>query len=230
MSRSDDLAGVFGALRPGEPPFNFRQGTVVTWDFVTGQNTISVGGTVLVNVPFLSMSGALLYRPGDIVNLLKQGAAWMVMGRVADPDAGGVPAIGRNTQAVVGIEAVFGPFALTTSFVTQVTLPISCPVWAEAITVSATLKILARNSTAAADFLESRIEMPDGTGTNWTSSSIPAAVFGSVDCPKNYTQVVTPGSTVNVIGRVRSVNAGWVSSPSNAALLTAAVTFNSSAS
>ena len=228
MSRADDLAGVFAAMRPTDPPFAFRQGTVIAWNFVTGENSISVGGTVLTNVPFASSTGSLIFLAGDVVILLKQGAAWMVMGRVNSPDPGGVPAIGRNTQAVIGLEAVAGPFALTTSLVAQVTLPIVCPAWAEAITVDATLKVFARNSTAAADFMECQIGMPDGAAGQWTSASVPAAVYGSVDRPKVHTQIVTPGSTVYVTGRVRSVNAAWASSASNAAMLTAAVTFNSS--
>jgi hypothetical protein len=79
-----DLSTVF---RPPDdaPPLGFRQGVVLTWNQTTAENTISVGGTVLVDVPCVNSFEAQALLPGDIVGILKFGSAWFVLGRITGP-------------------------------------------------------------------------------------------------------------------------------------------------
>ena len=41
---------------------SFRQGTIVSWSQTTGENTVNVGGTIMANLPVLTMSVRAISR------------------------------------------------------------------------------------------------------------------------------------------------------------------------
>jgi hypothetical protein len=81
--RSDDLVPLL-APAPG-PALGFRQGVIVTWDQASAENTVSVGGSLLTNVPILNTSEAAILQAGDVVGILTSGATWGILGRFTIP-------------------------------------------------------------------------------------------------------------------------------------------------
>ena len=103
MARSDDLVPLLAA-KPAAG-VGFRQGVVLTWDQTTAENTVSVGGAVLTNVPVLNTSEAVSLTAGAVVGLLTSGPSWFILGRITipgTPEAASALAIGRTTSAQVG--------------------------------------------------------------------------------------------------------------------------------
>lgn len=67
------------------------QGVILTWDSVTGENTISFRGEEYINMPFLTIGNAIPdYTGGNIVVIegwAPEGrlASWYIVGRVIVP-------------------------------------------------------------------------------------------------------------------------------------------------
>jgi hypothetical protein len=81
-----DLTSLFP--QPTSADLGFRQGKIVTFDAVTGENSVNVGGTIIENVSLLNITGATLLQPGDIVGLLRSRTQYFIMGRIAVPGHG----------------------------------------------------------------------------------------------------------------------------------------------
>lgn len=103
MSSADDLTSLYTTgVDPGPAqPMAYRQGTVVTWNPLTAQNTVLVGGTVMADLPILNTSEARLLGPGAKVGLMVAGRTTMILGRITIP---GTP------EAATALEAVAGAF------------------------------------------------------------------------------------------------------------------------
>ncbi len=220
----DDLTGLL--LPPDGPEFGFRQGTILTFDIVSGANTIDVAGATLTNVPFLNPGGYTILLPGDVVVLLRMRSSWAILGRITAP--GGTRAIGRYTE-LSSSYSVDGAsnYSLTTTPATKATLSIPVPVWCEVATVTASLMLMARNSTATTDFLVGKILMPDGASTTWLSGSVPTVSYGSVTVTKHHQLAVTPGGTLTILGQAAASVASWGANANNVVTLQATVAFNS---
>src|SRR5678815_4260590 len=63
----------------------YRQGTVLSWNSVTLENVVEVGGTPLTNVPVLGVAEADAFSPGDVVGLILAGSTWAIIGRLVIP-------------------------------------------------------------------------------------------------------------------------------------------------
>lgn len=97
---SDDLVPLLAP--PPQAGVGFRQGTILTFNPVTGANTIDVAGVTLTDLPILNTSDAANLNPGDIVGILTTGPSWFIAGRIiapGAPGAGGALAIGRTTAS-----------------------------------------------------------------------------------------------------------------------------------
>lgn len=86
--RSDDLAPLLAA----QPPegVGFRQGIVRSWNPLTAENTVEVGGTVLTNLPTIASSAeVLIMQPGDVVGIqvVNYGGSSVmyIIGRITKP-------------------------------------------------------------------------------------------------------------------------------------------------
>lgn len=222
--QDDDLTAFLAT--PAAAALGFRQGVIVAWNTTTGSNTISCAGATLTDVPFMVTGSFTTYAVGDSVVLFRQGPSWAIMSKILNP--GGVAAIGRNTQASLGLESTTGTnFSLTTSYATKTQLDIAVPAWCNALTVSATLMLTAKNTTASTDFLIGRILFPDSSAVAWISGSTPTVSWASLTLTKCWTGVVTPSSTFSVQGQAGGSLAAWGATAANSALIEAVATFNS---
>lgn len=93
MTRSDDLASVLAAAPPGA--VRFGQGTILTWNPSTFENTVRWRDKELTNVPIQAGTDALAFQVGDTVGLLgwdasgKNGVSqYWITGRIIVPGAG----------------------------------------------------------------------------------------------------------------------------------------------
>lgn len=92
MTGSDDLSELF-APPPASPSLEmrYRQGRVLTFDQVTLENTVDVGGTTMTNLPLLGVGESTLLAPGAIVGItsvqsLRGTATWAILGRMVEPN------------------------------------------------------------------------------------------------------------------------------------------------
>lgn len=88
---TDALVSLFNApLAPPSQDMRFRQGVVESWNPLTAENTVQVGGTVLTDLPVLNTSEALTLRPGDVVAVAVIGdtgaRTYAIMGRLTIPN------------------------------------------------------------------------------------------------------------------------------------------------
>lgn len=110
MSRPDDLAPLL--FRDPGPGLGFRQGTVVSYNSLTGENTIQVGGGLVADLPILNTSEALLLEAGSVVGILTAGSSWFILGRITVP---GTPDALTALQAVRTVDAAVLTSESTTS-------------------------------------------------------------------------------------------------------------------
>ncbi len=233
MSRADDLSSVLAEMRPGVPPLAVRQGTIVSFSLFTGLSQVNIGGAVFDNVPLLSPAGMVFFKTGDPVLLLRFGSSWTILGRTVSV-GGSISAIGRFFEVSGTYSGATGSgYALTTSYVTQATLAISVPIWAEVATITATLASQARNTSGAADLTQARILFPDGNTVAMTGTSTPTGAaaalsnFSSQTVNGHYQMAVTPGGTLTLEGQVKAFGASWAANAGNAAFVQATVAWNS---
>lgn len=93
--RSEDLSDLFTAPNPALPvgpvaPTKTRQGTILRFDPVTGENTVQVGTELMSNIP-VDVVGAVPLADGHVVQIDTTTPSWFIKGRVSDPGAGVVP-------------------------------------------------------------------------------------------------------------------------------------------
>lgn len=89
---ADDLDPLF-LPAPAAPAqdMRYRQGTILSFNPITLENTVRVGGTVVSNLPLLGVGEATLLAPGAIVGitsvLSERGTAtWAIIGRMVIPN------------------------------------------------------------------------------------------------------------------------------------------------
>lgn len=81
--RSNDLVPL---LAPSPSPgVGFRQGTIVSWNANTAENTVLVGDTLMTNLPILNTSEAAILAAGNVVGILTSGSTWGILGRFTIP-------------------------------------------------------------------------------------------------------------------------------------------------
>lgn len=210
---TDNLAPLFASSGPG---VRFRQGTVLTWNSNTGQNTIDLAGATLTDVPVLNTSEATALKAGHVVGLLGQGSAWFIIGRVTPPnsaDFAGASVAFDNT----GITG--GNFGLTTSQVAYASATLTVPSWADEALVIATSNCQLTNTRAVIDFATIQ------TFINGVGGGGPQSGFGPLGDPSgNYVGtmacsfhalIVSPPSTITVETKLNSQGAAWGVQASN---------------
>lgn len=92
MSSDEDLGELF-APPPASPSLDmrYRQGRIITFDPVTLENTVDVGGSTMTNLPLLGVGESTLLAPGSIVGItsvqsLRGTATWAILGRMVTPN------------------------------------------------------------------------------------------------------------------------------------------------
>ncbi len=96
---SGDLTSLF---QPGDdgPQLKIFQGVIIAWDTDTAENTVSVAGGELLNVPSLIAETTAL-AAGDVVSLLSMGDRWLLLGKVTTPgDPDQIPSWNADLEAL----------------------------------------------------------------------------------------------------------------------------------
>ena len=223
---TDDLTPLFDS---GQPGVRFRQGTVLTWDSETGENTIDLAGATLTDVPVLNTSEATALKAGHIVGLLGQGSAWFIIGRVTPPnsaDFAGASVAFETVQAQASNFAVpVGP-----SFTEIVSTSLNVPTWADEALVTVAVSMTLNNTRAVSDFAYMYAAISGLT------SGASFAGFSAVGTVTSYNQlthvhtatVSTSGpSTIAVSGYAQAQGATWSADASNRAFLAASAVYRS---
>lgn len=120
--RDDDLAPKL--TPPPKPDLGMRQGIVVEWNPVDGENVINVGGTDLVNLSMINLSDAPNIRVGDVVAIHRKGFTYYIGGRIVEagsPDFGSAAvAFDHGTNSLTNFSV---PLAETQRCTTNVAVP-----------------------------------------------------------------------------------------------------------
>lgn len=83
MASNSDITSLFTR---NSPDVGYHQGVIQTWNVQTGENTVSVVGSILSNLPMLNITEALVLRPGHVVGLLRFKTNYFILGRIVIPD------------------------------------------------------------------------------------------------------------------------------------------------
>lgn len=89
MANADEIASLIiaGMAAPAGPEDGGdHTGVVITWDAISGVNTVSLNGTVLSNLKSLQLGIGVAYDPGDVVLIRRKQSQYYVVGKVAAPN------------------------------------------------------------------------------------------------------------------------------------------------
>lgn len=205
---TDNLAPLFDQ---GQPGVRFRQGTILTWDPSTGENTVDLAGGTLTNVPILNTGEAIALKAGHIVALLGQGAAWFIIGRVTPPNdpnfAGASVAFASGSDWSQG-------FGITQTMTTKATVTLAVPSWADeaAVIATSTASVLNTRNPASGDYCFAWVLIDGETsivsGHGYDGGAVSYQAFQNLTA--NYSTVVSnPGSTISVQAQLQSNGGAW---------------------
>jgi hypothetical protein len=99
-----------------EEPLYFRQGEILTYNIVTGANTVKVLGTTMTNLPILTTGEVTSLAAGDVVGILKAGTQYWIIGRIDSSDESLNIGAGSAGRGLLGFE--FATSALPSAGVT----------------------------------------------------------------------------------------------------------------
>ncbi|MBN6037483.1 hypothetical protein [Amycolatopsis sp. 195334CR] len=103
--KADILADLVAAQQQApqhSSELGFHQGIVLTWDNLSGANTVNVQGSTFTNLKVLTSGSGVLFTPGDTVALLRFQTTYFILGRVAAPGAGATLATRTGFAANTG--------------------------------------------------------------------------------------------------------------------------------
>lgn len=78
------MSGSIAKAGPGIPVV-WRQGIILSFDQVTLENTVLVGGAEFTNIPVRAVSEAAILRAGSVVGIMCVGSSWAIDGRMVIP-------------------------------------------------------------------------------------------------------------------------------------------------
>lgn len=82
-ARNTDIALLFG--RYGSGDLGFHSGRIITWDPVTGANSVEVNGVILSDLTILNPAGAVILGVGVNVSILRYRSTYFILGRTLVP-------------------------------------------------------------------------------------------------------------------------------------------------
>lgn len=222
---TDDLSPLFDKGLPG---VRFRQGTVLTWNSETGENTIDLAGGTLTDVPILNTGEAIALHAGHVVGLLGQGSSWFIVGRVTVP---GDPQFASASVAFADLRDSSSNFSLSTTFTTKVSGSIAVPAWADEALVSCTLNVALFNGGAGvANFAQLQTSIDGITHSlaagGFTSGATSQTNYDTLN--QTHAETLTSlGSSISILGQARCTTGTWAGNANNQAFLTATAIFRS---
>lgn len=121
MTRSSDIAPY---LVHKEDESAFHQGVVLTWDSLTGQNTVDVAGGILTDVAVLSTGDSIMLAAGDNVFLIRFKSTFFILGRISPAGSGALgirsaasPATGFTNSTTYGDLSIGAGPSLSSVFI-----------------------------------------------------------------------------------------------------------------
>lgn len=103
--REDDLTDLFTTQPGPAQPIHYRQGTILTFNPTTLENTVQVGKTTFQNLPVLGVAEAATYQPGTKIGIATVDNVWCIIGRFVipgTPDAtNAITLIGQRRRTAV---------------------------------------------------------------------------------------------------------------------------------
>lgn len=96
--KSDDIAPLISAALNKREKIGMRQGTLLSWDPSTGNNTVQVAGQVFEDLPVLA-SGSVAMAPGDIVALQRYGNSYFILGAIRNAGTGSLQTRSATVEA-----------------------------------------------------------------------------------------------------------------------------------
>lgn len=219
---TDNLASLFDT---GQPGVRFRQGTILTWNPNTGENTVDLAGGTLTNVPILNTGEAVALKAGHVVGLLGQGSAWFIVGRVTPPND---PNFAAASVAFDSAGAqVFG-FALSTALTLKASSnELVVPSWADEAVVYVGGHMHAVNTTAALDTYSFEVGCFGGSGGGTTTSCAAGQVEVNAANSRNHFTGLSGGEVLQITGSAQSGAANWPLHASNSLFLHAIALYKS---
>lgn len=104
----DDLFTTALTTPPGQAqPMTYRQGVILTWNRVTLQNTVRVGGATFTDLPVLGLGESATYDPGDVVGVMCVGSTWAIIGQLALPNTPAAASALSALAAFINTASVF---------------------------------------------------------------------------------------------------------------------------
>lgn len=121
---ADDLSPLLLAPPAGpSQAMRYRQGVVKTWNPVTLENTVAVGGAELTNLPVLGVAEAASFAPGVVVGIARLDETWAIIGRFVRPGtADATDAITRIGQRRLSAEVLTNETTNSATFVDLATV------------------------------------------------------------------------------------------------------------
>lgn len=92
-------ANAAAATPPGGADIAHYTGEVLSWDDLTGLNSVRVNGGVVSNLRLIQGGIGLQYQPGDTVLVEKRMSQWYILGQVKAPGVGAANQIQSQTVA-----------------------------------------------------------------------------------------------------------------------------------
>lgn len=89
--KAGDIAALMSAgfAKPTGPEDSaFHTGQIVSWDELSGVNSVLVNGVILSNLKIIQSGIGLTYSVNDVVVIMRKQTQYFIMGKVADPGAG----------------------------------------------------------------------------------------------------------------------------------------------
>ncbi|MDX3006744.1 hypothetical protein PWY87_34070 [Kribbella solani] len=219
---TDNLATLFDT---GQPGVRFRQGTILSWNAQTGENTVDLAGGTLTNVPIINTGEAIALRAGHVVGMLGQGSTWFIIGRVTPPND---PNFAAASVAFGSAGAqVFG-FALSTAMVLKASSnELVVPDWADEAVVFVGGQTQAVNTTAAKDSYAFRVGCSAGNGGG-TFQTVTAGDIGHIGAvSRNRFTGLSGGEVLQITGEAQSLGAAWPLHASNSMFIHAIAIYKS---
>ena len=126
----DDLGDLWTDERLGPAlPVMHRQGVIVTYNQVTGANTVRVGRATLTDLPLLGVAEAATYVPGSVVAIQSTRRQMYIVGRIVSPGtAGYTDAVNRLSNSITSVEITTSEDTTNTAYVDLATVGPTVPV------------------------------------------------------------------------------------------------------
>lgn len=219
---ADDLTPLL--FPPVKSDFGFHQGKVIAWNPATAENTLSMAGATLTDVPILNGTEVPLLEVGHTVSMLRWKSSYFILGRIIVPNA---PDIGALPGGLAGTGTTATNFALPTTGTVIASGTLAVPSWANQALVLCVANASVVNGSGSTAFAYLAATISGGYGgemyqsvTNSTTGHVSAAtqyLLGE-GAPDGL------GDFITVAAQMRSSNS-WSANSGNIASVHAVATF-----